>query len=121
MSGLAARQATSIVGSIRNVAVAAMTKNLADELGPSGVNVTVVHPGLTRTERTPATVAEFARARGIDESAAEQALAADVTIGRMVTAAEIGDVIAFLASPRSVSINGDAVAVGGGAKGAIHY
>jgi len=26
------------------VAVAALTKNLADELGPSGINVTVVHP-----------------------------------------------------------------------------
>ena len=37
---------------MRNVAVAAMTKNIADELGPHGINVTVVHPGLTRTEAT---------------------------------------------------------------------
>ena len=50
ISGLAARQTGNIIGSIRNVAVAAMTKNLADELGPFGINVTVVHPGLTRTE-----------------------------------------------------------------------
>ena len=35
-----------------NVAVAALTKNMADELGPLGIHVTVVHPGLTRTERT---------------------------------------------------------------------
>ena len=53
ISGLAARQTGSVVGSVRNVAVAAMTKNLADELGPSGINVTVVHPGLTITEREP--------------------------------------------------------------------
>ena len=53
ISGLAARSTGSTIGSIRNVAVAAMTKNLADELGRSGVNVTVVHPGLTRTEATP--------------------------------------------------------------------
>jgi NAD(P)-dependent dehydrogenase (short-subunit alcohol dehydrogenase family) len=45
ISGLGARQAGSVVGSVRNVAVVAMTKNLADELGPQGVNVTVVHPG----------------------------------------------------------------------------
>jgi len=44
-----------------------------------------------------------------------------VSIGRLVTAAEVADVIAFLASPRSVAINGDAIPVGGGAKGAIHY
>jgi NAD(P)-dependent dehydrogenase (short-subunit alcohol dehydrogenase family) len=121
ISGLAARQAGGVVGSIRNVAVAAMTKNLADELGPSGVNVTVVHPGLTVTERTPAMIAAHATANDVTEPEAERALAANVSIGRMVTAAEIGDVVAFLASPRSVSINGDAIAVGGGARGAIHY
>ena len=33
VSGLNARQSGSLVGSVRNVAVAAMTKNLADELG----------------------------------------------------------------------------------------
>ncbi|HEX3592219.1 MAG TPA: SDR family NAD(P)-dependent oxidoreductase [Pseudonocardiaceae bacterium] len=121
VSGLAARQTSSVAGSLRNVAVAALTKNLADELGPSGVNVTVVHPGITVTERTPGVIAGMAAARGISEADAEAALCANVSIGRMVTAAEIGDVIAFLASPRSVPITGDAVAVGGGAKGAIHY
>jgi hypothetical protein len=30
-------------------------------------------------------------------------------------------VVAFLASPKSVAINGDAIAVGGGAVGPIHY
>jgi NAD(P)-dependent dehydrogenase (short-subunit alcohol dehydrogenase family) len=47
LSGLAARQTGSIVGSMRNVSVSALTKNLADELGPFGINVTVVHPALT--------------------------------------------------------------------------
>jgi NAD(P)-dependent dehydrogenase (short-subunit alcohol dehydrogenase family) len=103
VSGLAARHAGSVVGSVRNVAVAALSKNLADELGPAGINVTVVHPGPTVTERTPP---------GSPES---------VAIGRFVTAEEVADVIAFLCSPRSVAINGDAIAAGGGARGAIHY
>jgi hypothetical protein len=38
----------------------------------------------------------------------------------LLTAAEVADV-AFPARPRSVSINGDAIALGGGTKGAIHY
>src|SRR5690242_9423177 len=46
ISGLAARSTGSTVGSIRNVAVAAMTKNLADELGRHGISVVVVHPAL---------------------------------------------------------------------------
>jgi len=53
ISGLAARSTGSIIGSIRNVGVAALTKNLADELGPGGINVVCVHPGVTRTEKTP--------------------------------------------------------------------
>jgi len=48
-------------------------------------------------------------------------LAKDISIGRPVTAAELADVVAFLASPRSVAINGDTIAAGGGARGPIHY
>jgi NAD(P)-dependent dehydrogenase (short-subunit alcohol dehydrogenase family) len=121
VSGLAARQANGIPGSIRNVAVAAMTKNLADELGRSGINVTVVHPGMTVTERTPALITSYASAHDMTETEAMAVLTGGVSIGRLVTAAEIGDVIAFLASPRSVSITGDAIAVGGGSPGPIHY
>ena len=121
ISGLAARQTGSIVGSIRNVAVAALTKNLADELGPKGINVTVVHPGLTRTEKTAPIVAARAAASGATVEEMEARMAANITVGRIIDAAEVADVVAFLASPRSVAINGDAIACGGGAKGAIHY
>jgi NAD(P)-dependent dehydrogenase (short-subunit alcohol dehydrogenase family) len=121
ISGLAARQTGSIIGSIRNVAVAALTKNLADELGPKGINVTVVHPGLTRTEKTAPRVAALAAAAGVSGAEMEKRMAANITVGRIIDAAEVADVVAFLASPRSVSINGDAIACGGGARGAIHY
>jgi NAD(P)-dependent dehydrogenase (short-subunit alcohol dehydrogenase family) len=121
ISGLAARQTGSIIGSIRNVAVSALTKNLADELGPKGINVTVVHPGLTRTEKTAPLVAARAASAGVSPEEIERRLAANITIGRLVDMAEIADVVAFLASPRSVAINGDAIACGGGAIGPIHY
>jgi NAD(P)-dependent dehydrogenase (short-subunit alcohol dehydrogenase family) len=122
ISGLAARSAgTAPAGSIRNVAVAALTKILADELGPSGIDVTVVHPGMTVTESTPDLLAALAAAGGGTAAAVTASLAGRVSIGRFVTAAEVADVVAFLASPRSVAINGDAIAAGGGTPGAIHY
>jgi NAD(P)-dependent dehydrogenase (short-subunit alcohol dehydrogenase family) len=105
---------------MRNVAVAAMTKNIADELGPHGINVTVVHPGLTRTEATPGVVARMAAAQGVSAEEAERALGRN-TIRRIVDADEVADVVAFLASPRSASITGDAIACGGGSPGPIHY
>ncbi|MBM3958032.1 MAG: SDR family oxidoreductase, partial [Gemmatimonadetes bacterium] len=121
VSGMAARQASSIVGSIRNAAVVAMTRNLAAQLGPHGVNVTVVHPGLTRTERLPALIAEQARRDGINPEQAERRMAESNLVRRIIDATEVAHVVAFLASPRSSAINGDVIAAGGGAGLAIHY
>jgi NAD(P)-dependent dehydrogenase (short-subunit alcohol dehydrogenase family) len=121
VSGLAARSTGSTIGSIRNVAVAALTKNLADELAPQGINVTVVHPGLTRTEKTGPLIEARATASGQSAEEVEKRMTGGVLIGRIVDAAEVADVVTFLASPRSVAINGDAIACGGGVRGAIHY
>ncbi len=121
ISGLNARRASSLVGSVRNVAVAAMTKNLADELGHFGINVTVVHPGLTVTQATPARLQRLSNEHGISPDAVEAKLAAATSNGRLVTAAEVAAVVTFLASPRSVAINGDAIAAGGGDRGPIYY
>jgi NAD(P)-dependent dehydrogenase (short-subunit alcohol dehydrogenase family) len=121
ISGLAARMSGSIIGSMRNVAVAAMTKNLADILGPDGINVTVVHPGGTRTERTAEFVAQQAADRNVPESQIEEQLDRSNSIRHFVDAREVAWVVAFLCSPKSISINGDAIAVGGGLGHAIHY
>ena len=121
ISGLAARQSGSAVGSMRNVAVAALTKNMADELGPAGIQVTVVHPGVTRTERTAALVAARAAATSRSTQEIEREMAEGNSIHHLVDAREVADVVAFLCSPRSRAINGDAIAVGGGAPRAIVY
>lgn len=117
ISGLAARQAGSTIGSIRNVSVVAMTKNLAEELGPRGVNVTVVHPGQTRTER----LAAQARRQGVSLEELERQLAQSNSVRRIIEARDIAVVVAFLASPKSVAINGDVIAAGGGVGNAIYY
>ena len=121
ISGLAARSTGSVVGSVRNVALVAMTKNLADEYGASGINVTVVHPGMTVTERFGETLEKMAAAQGTDTDTVASKLGAATSIGRVIDASEVADVVVFLASPRSVAISGDVIAAGGGARGAIHY
>lgn len=107
VGGLAIQRTGRPVATLRNVGVAAITKNLADELGPRGVNVVAVHPGATRTERTDAEAAARA-ARGN-------------TLGRIVDAGEIADIVAFLASPRSTALNGECLHAGGGTPGSIRY
>jgi NAD(P)-dependent dehydrogenase (short-subunit alcohol dehydrogenase family) len=120
ISGLAARNTGSIIGSMRNVSVVALTKNLAEELGPHGVNVTVIHPGLTYTEKTPGVAAALAERQGITQAEAEQRMVNNL-VGRWIDAKDIAYIATFLASPRSVAINGDVIAAGGGARGSIHY
>ena len=121
IAGLAARRAGSIIGSIRNAGVVALTRNLAAELGPHGINVTCVHPGSTRTELTPELVARRAAAESRPTAAIEQNLAAETAIGRMVTAQDVAWLVCFLASPRSIALQGDVVVAAGGAGGEIRY
>jgi NAD(P)-dependent dehydrogenase (short-subunit alcohol dehydrogenase family) len=121
VGGLNSRRAGSLVGSVRNVAVTAMSHNLADELGPHGINVVSLHPGWTRTEQGDERVAQLAAASGLSVEQITRDRTATISLGRMVTTEEVADVAAFLASPRGVAINGDAIHVGGGIKGFIYY
>jgi len=121
ISGLNARRTGSITGTIRNVSVAALTANLADELGPHGIGVTVVHPALVETERTAQLVEKRMAAEGLTEEEVRAGLGATASLRRMMTSAEVADVIVFLCSPRAVAVTGDAVSVSGGNRGVIHY
>jgi NAD(P)-dependent dehydrogenase (short-subunit alcohol dehydrogenase family) len=117
ISGTGARQTVSVIGSVRNVSVAALTKNLADELGEHGINVTVVHPGATRTER----YLELRERSGLSPKEHLQSIKHNNVIGRVVEPQEVAWVVAFLASPRSIAVTGDAVLAGGGIPGFIYY
>lgn len=107
IGGLAAYRSGRPSATLRNIGVGALTKTLADELGPKGVHVFAVHPGATRTER-------------MDEATALRLGQAN-TIGRVVDAQEIADLVTFLASSRSAALNGAALQAGGGSPGTIHY
>ena len=118
--GLAPPAQTGVIGSIRNVAVAAMTKNLADELGPHGVNVVVVHPGLTRTEATPGVISKLASNAASPRKRPSKPSCETPSAGSSKHV-EVADVVTFLASPRSAPITEDAIACGGGQPGPIYY
>lgn len=121
VSGLGARRTGTTIGSIRNVGVAALTKNLADELGRHGICAVCVHPGLTRTEATAGVVAAQAKAQGVSEAEIEKRLAATNVLNTLITAEQIAHVCTFLASPKSIALNGETIGAGGGTPQSIHY
>ncbi len=113
---------TSVKEPIRNLgvsntirgAVASWAKTLATELGPFGITVNNVLPGYTRTRRLDQILASRAAASGKDEDAVAKSLLAGVPAGRFAEAAEIANVVAFLASPAAAYVNGINVPVDGG-------
>ena len=58
---------------------------------------------------------------GLSEAEIEKRMAARNLARKIITAEEIAYVVAFIASPKAVALNGDVIAAGGGAPGSIHY
>jgi len=101
--------------------VAGWAKTLASEVARDNVLINTVGPGWTRTDRVTQMLESRARASGtggtpaISAADVEAAIVRDVPIGRLGEAAEIADVIVFLASERASFVTGTFLAVDGGA------
>lgn len=83
--------------------VIGLTRTLARELGPSGVTVNCVAPGMVRSEMTdnlPPHVLE----KSITESA----------VGRIAEPEDVAHAVAFFCSPRARHVTGQVLAVDGG-------
>src|SRR5438093_11976910 len=126
ISGTNARNAGNLSGGARNGAMVHMTKTLAVQLGRHGITVNCIHPGTTRTERTPGLLAARAAQLGVTPEEAEQRdFAPDSPRGnaicRMVDAAEIAYLTVFLASDRAWAVSGELVVATGGAGRSVYY
>jgi len=121
IGGLTARVAGSVTAGARNAALVHLTKTLAVALGRDGITVNVIHPAVTVTEG----LGERIAARAEREHASQDQLLADLaknsSIGRLVTADEVADVVVFLASAASVAITGESISVGGGTGTSVSY
>ena len=80
-----------------------MTKALAKEVGPSGIQVNCIAPGAVETDMNAA----------LDE-AALRSLREETPLGRLGTPREIAAAIAFLASEESDFITGQVLSPNGG-------
>lgn len=126
ISGTNARNAGNLSGGARNTSLVHLTKTLAVQLGRFGITVNCIHPGTTRTERTPRLLAARAAELGVAADEVEKRdFAADSPRGnaicRMVDASEIAHVAVFLASDKSWAISGELVVATGGAGRSVYY
>jgi 3-oxoacyl-[acyl-carrier protein] reductase len=104
---------TSVVGEMGNAGQAAyaatkagiigFTRAMARELASRNVRVNAVSPGFIDTDMTKE-MAEAARAKTLEQ----------IPMGRLGTAAEVAQAVAFLASDRAAYITGQVLRVNGG-------
>ena len=92
-----------VVYSASKAALIGMTKALAKEVGPSGIRVNCVTPGVIRTPMT--------EVLGEDTLSS---LAEETPLGRIGTPREIADAVLFLAGDSAAFITGQVLGVSGG-------
>jgi len=109
-SSIGARQPSPVTGApyaAAKAAIGGLTRRLARELGPAGIRVNAVAPGLFLTDRLAA------RFEAMPEAERREVLDA-IPLGRMPELREIVDPILFLASDAASFITGITLDVNGG-------
>jgi NAD(P)-dependent dehydrogenase (short-subunit alcohol dehydrogenase family) len=99
---------------MRNVAVVHLTKTLSDQLGPFGITVNVIHPGVVETPHIHELYEKEAKLQGITAAQVEANYVKVTPIRRVLQVNEIADLVLFLASDRASAITGESIAVDGG-------
>ena len=99
---------------MRNAAVSHLCKTVSDQLGPFGITVNAVHPGIVRSSHLDELFERHAGERGVSASTVEAEFVAETPLRRTLSPEEIGDAVAFLASDAAAGITGQSITIDGG-------
>ncbi len=106
-------------GAAANAALLAVTKGLADEVGPEGISVNAVNPGPTRTERITTLFANLTASTGKPLAEIEDEFTADSPMGTMGDPEDVARMIVLLASDAANNITGSSITTDGGRSRAL--
>ena len=113
IGGLTGRS-SKVLSGMRNLAIAHMTKTLSDQLGPSGITVNLIHPGVVDTPHIQELYEREAVKQGKTAEQVEQAYIDATPIRRTLAPIEMGWLIGFLASPKAAAVTGESIGIDGG-------
>jgi NAD(P)-dependent dehydrogenase (short-subunit alcohol dehydrogenase family) len=94
-------------------AVVGLTKSLAIELGPVGIRVNAIQPGIVKGPRIERVIEARARQLGISYEEMEKQYLEKISLRRMTTPEEVAATALFLCSPGGSGISGQAISVCG--------
>jgi NAD(P)-dependent dehydrogenase (short-subunit alcohol dehydrogenase family) len=93
--------------------VVGFTKTLAIELGPDGIRVNAILPGLVDGPRIRRVLSAKAKAAGISENEQTDKAVTQTSLRCFVTQQDIANMALYLSSPFGATISGQAIAVDG--------
>jgi len=102
-----------VAGASGNAALMGFTRALGRGAHKDGVRAVGINPGPVLTERLEMLMRHKAE-KELGDGERWRELCASMPYGRAATPGEIGDAVAFLASPRSAYINGTILTINGG-------
>jgi 3-oxoacyl-[acyl-carrier protein] reductase len=100
-------------------AVASWSKTMANELGQFNITVNNVLPGATATRRLSNIITANSSKKNKSIAEIEEEMIKEIPMKRFAQPNELGNVVAFLASPAASYINGVSIPVDGGRTGAL--
>jgi NAD(P)-dependent dehydrogenase (short-subunit alcohol dehydrogenase family) len=109
-----------LIGGSVNAAFANFSKGLSALGRRDGVNVNVIHPGRTATDRTKDLFRQKAASRGVAPEVIEAEETAREGLRRIGQPEDIAALALFLCSPAASHIQGAAIAVDGGSTPGLH-
>ncbi|MEP6828417.1 MAG: SDR family oxidoreductase [Aestuariivirga sp.] len=93
--------------------VIGFTKSLAKELGPSGIRVNAILPGIVEGPRMDKVIGDRAKQLGISHQDMEDRYLEKVSLRRMVSPFDVAKMVAFLLSDAGMNISGQSLGVDG--------
>jgi len=97
--------------------VVGLTRTMAMELGPDGIRVNALLPGLVDGPRIRSVIRNKAAAKGIGDNEQTEISLSTVSLRCFVTQQDIANMALYLCSPFGRTISGQAISVDGGAEG----
>lgn len=94
-------------------AIVGLVKSLAIELGPDGIRVNAIQPGIVAGPRIERVISARAQQLGISYEEMEAEYLAKISLHRMTRPEEIAAAALFLSSPGGAGISGQAISVCG--------
>ena len=100
-------------------AIASWAKTLSAELGPFGITINNILPGLTETKRLENLIKSIADQRGVSYQEQVELMKGNIPARRFADPSETAALAGFLASSSAAFINGESIRVDGGATPSI--